>query len=99
MLSALAPRSWRERLRVAVSRGWSVLQVYERLGTSERLALAGPSDGEPSVVRQRRAVEALRTRLLRLVHEGKVQRRTGHYATEFKSKGQRDVVVDLFRLA
>lgn len=80
------------------------MQVFERLNPKDQEAFsANDADTgqvpEPDVISRRRGIETLRVRLLGLVGSGKVLRRTGHYAAELKSKGPRDMVVDLFRLA
>lgn len=104
VLRALSPRSASERFRLFFARGYSVLQVFERLDSEGRAAILSQfgasftTEAEPEVVLRRRAVETLRARLLGLVASGRVRRRTGRYAAELNSKGQRDVVVDLFRL-
>ena len=95
MLAAVRARSVRERARLVWTGGWSVVQVFERLDARGQ-AQFGSSD---DVVDRRRAVETVRARLLALVESGALLRKTAVYSAELKSKGPRDVVVDLFRSA
>jgi hypothetical protein len=95
LLRALSPRTVGERLRLWIGGGWTVVQVLERLDDETRRALGEGDD----VVASRLAVGRLRDYLLGLVNRGLVRRKTSRYGIELKSKGQRAVVVDLFRRA
>ena len=94
VLRALAPRSVREALRLRWTGGWSVMQVFERLNIEGQAAFGSTDE----VLGQRRVIEALRGRLLELARNGHLIRKTAKYSTDFRSKGPRDVLIDLFRL-
>ncbi len=97
VLNALRPRTLRERVRARLVGGWSAVQVRERLAEPVAAAWFIEHPGEP-VVQARRLVDAVRSTLLTLTNEGKVERRASSYGVELRSKGGRAVVVDVFRL-
>lgn len=97
VLNALRPRNLRERARARLVGGWSAVQVRERLSEPVAAAWLAENPGEP-VVQARRLVEAVRSALLALATEGRVERRASSYGMELRSKGGRAVVVDVFRL-
>ncbi len=97
LLAALRPGGVRERLRVGLGGGYTALQVYARLDPALQERLGG---GEPDAVRASRgAVEHIRRALEGLVATGRARRATRTMTVALGSKGPRDVVVDVFRLA
>lgn len=98
VLHALKPRNLRERLRARWLGGWTVMQVVERLDPGDRADHA-MVDGLDPVVADRRLAEAVRGQLLRLVAGGQVHRGSTTMGATLKSKGERKIIVDVFRLA
>lgn len=96
VLTALRPRSVGERVRVRLTGGWTALQVRERLPPEAVASWLAAQPGGPEVA-NRRLIEAVRDALVGLVAAGRAHRRTSRLAVELRSKGSRDVVVDLFR--
>lgn len=94
---ALLPQGWRERLRVATVGGWSAAQVRGRLSDEAAAAWLASATGPP-IVQERALIEAVRVDLLALVISGVATRRVTTYGVELRSKGQRQAVVDVFRL-
>jgi hypothetical protein len=97
-LAALRPGGWKERARARIVGGWTVVQVRERIAADAASAFLAGVDG-PEVVRERALVESLRRTLLDLAGEGKVVRTAARYSTVLNTKGERGMLVDLFRLA
>lgn len=96
LLDALRPRDARERLRQAVVRGYTALQVYERLPAEVQRALGeGPED--PTVA-ARQAVDRVFKALLALSKDGRVRRRRVTYGMFLNTKGTRGMIVDVYRL-
>lgn len=98
IVEALRPRGLPERARTRMVGGWTALQVRERLAPDAVEAWLAAQPGERDVA-ERRLVDAVRTALLGLVAEGRAVRRASRFSVDLRSKGARDVLVDLFRLA
>ncbi len=98
VLHALKPRSVRERLWARWLGGWTVVQVVERLDPGDRADHA-TVDGLDPVVANRRLAEAVRGQLLALAAAGRVHRDSTTMGATLKSKGERKIIVDIFRLA
>lgn len=96
VVEALSPRSPRERVRILLSRGFTAVQVYERLPEEVRDALAG--DLEEPNARVRRGIDRVHRALLGLVEVGRVKRRRERYAMFVNTKGERGMLVDVYRL-
>lgn len=97
VLDALRPRGARERLRGLVARGYTALQVYERLDPAVREALeAGVDD---PVLAGRRGVDRVHRALVGLVAAGRVRKRRETYGMQVNTKGGRGMVVDVYALA
>lgn len=95
VLTALAPRGPGERLRLWVSGGWTVVQVYERLADELRHTLAGGAD-EPNLA-ARRGIDLVHRALVALVEAGRVRRTRASYVMSLNTKGDRGMTVDLYR--
>jgi len=95
VLSALTPRGPREQLRLLVSGGWTVVQVYERLSADLQVDLAGGAD-EPNLA-ARRGIDQTHRALLALVEAGRVRRTRANYVMSLNTKGDRGMSVDLYR--
>ena len=95
LLAALRIQGPRERLRQVLARGFTTLQVYERLAGDVRDALSGGAEGPMA---DRRGVDAAHRALLRLVADGRVIRRRASYSVILNTKGERGMVVDLYSL-
>lgn len=93
---ALGLRGWRERLRMGVVRGFTTVQVYERLPEATRVEVAG---GEDSPAAARRGIDAVHRSLLGLVAAGRVTRHRERYSMLLNTKGERGMLVDLYRRA
>jgi len=98
VLRVLKPRNVRERLRARLLGGWTVVQVLERLEAGD-WALDGPGDAAEQALAYRRRAEAVRAELLALAAAGRVCRGTTTMGATLKSKGERKIIVDVFRLA
>lgn len=95
LLDALRPRDTRERAAQLVLRGWTAMQVYERLPASLQAELAaGP---ENPTVGARQAVDRVFRALLALTQAGQVRRRRVAYGMILNTKGGRGMLVDVFR--
>lgn len=95
LLAALTPVDGRERLRQLLVRGWTAVQVFERLPDAVRRELsAGP---ENETVAARQAVDRVHRALIALSKAGKVQRRRVTYGMFVNTKGTRGMIVDVFR--
>lgn len=94
-LAALHPRGLRQRIRLAMSGGYTPLQVWDRLAPEARAALV-PGGGD-SPVAERHAVERVQRVLLTLAAEGRVHHRRVGMTVTLNTKGPRDVLVDVFR--
>lgn len=92
--AALAPRGLAERVRLGLGRGFTALQVWERLPAPVRATLG---DEEPVAVRA--GVERVRRRLDALAATGDVLRARERMTVPINTKGPRDVLVDVYRLA
>lgn len=90
LLEALLPRSWRERF----GRGYTAKEVFERLKPELQAFLRGEEEG---VVAERRAIDTVYRRLMRMSEEGRIRRKTVGYWLLLNTKGYRNMVVDLFR--
>lgn len=96
LLAALRPSSLRERASLALSGGWSAIQVLDRLAPELRAALEA---GAPSPALGRRAaVDAVAARLRALEAAGRLRRGRATLATDVRVKGVRLIEVDVFRL-
>ncbi|MFN7146357.1 MAG: hypothetical protein ACK4YP_21470 [Myxococcota bacterium] len=95
VLAALRPAGLRERVRLRVGGGYTALQVWERLAPEVRATLGG--EGDPVAVR--RGVERVQRRLAALAAEGVVRRERARVTVTLNTKGPRDILVDVFRLA
>ncbi len=95
---ALQPRSALERVRTALVGGWTAAQVAERVD-SDAVDAFWSSLADDVPPGQRRLVDRVREVLLYLERQGAVVRRASSYGASLAGKGQRKVVVDLFRLA
>lgn len=98
VLSALKPRNVRERLRARWLGGWTVVQVMERLDAGD-WAFDGPVDPSGGELADRRLAEAVRAELLALAAAGRVCRGATTMGATLRSKGERKIIVDVFRLA
>ena len=94
---ALLPQGLRERLRVLTVGGWSAAQVRGRLSEAAAAEWLASASG-PAIVQERALIEAVRVELLALVGAGVAKRTATTYSVELRSKGQRQAVVDVFRL-
>ncbi len=94
----MKPRNIRERLRARWLGGWTVVQVLERLDAGDRAEHA-PADVVDRVVADRRMAEAVRAQLLALAAAGQVRRGSTTMGATLKSKGERKIIIDVFRLA
>ncbi|GDX78484.1 hypothetical protein LBMAG42_02950 [Deltaproteobacteria bacterium] len=94
---ALLPQGLRERIRVLTVGGWSAVQVRSRLSDEAASAWLASATG-PAIVKERALIEAVRIELLALVSSGAAKRTATTYGVELRSKGQRQAVVDVFRL-
>lgn len=95
VLRALRPAGVRERVRVVLGGGYTVLQVWSRLGPAARAALG--EGGEDDPVASRRGVERLQRALVRLAELGPVRRGRATMTVSLNTKGPRDVLIDVFR--
>lgn len=96
LLAALRPRDAGERLTQVIRRGWTALQVYERLPEAVQSELAvGP---ENPTVAARQAVDRVFRGLIALSQAGKVRRRRVAYGMILNTKGGRGMLVDVFRV-
>ena len=96
LLAALRPRSVRERARLLVAHGFTAVQVYERLSPEVQRALGeGVAD---STAAARRAVDRVHRALLDLAARGAIRRRRETYSMILNTKGERGMVVDVYRL-
>lgn len=84
LLDALRPRGVAERVRHVLAKGWTAAQVRARL---------------PSGLQDGCTAEAVHAALLDLVREGRVRTRRVRYSVVLNTKGQRDMIVDVFWLA
>ncbi len=94
VVAALSPMGLGERLRVRLSGGYTALQVWERLDPAARGGI-----GEEDPVAVRRGVERVQRRLVALAEAGRVIRGRSRMTVSLNTKGPRDVLVDVFRLA
>lgn len=96
VIDALRPRGARERLRGLVARGYSAIQVYERLGPDARaVAEAGAPlpQNAPRV-----GMDRVHRVLTELVAAGRVRKRRESYGIVLNTKGPRGMVVDVYWL-
>jgi hypothetical protein len=97
VLDALRPTGLRDRLHAAVTGGYTVLQIFERLHAAVRSEIeAGPA--EP-VLAARQGVDRVRLALVALVATGRVRRKKVSYGMQVNTKGGRGMVVDVYRRA
>lgn len=95
ILEALRARDPRERLRQLVARGYTAMQVYERLPAEIQQSLqSGPT--EP-VVAERQAIGRVQRALIALAAEGTIRRRRVEYGMFLNTKGTRGMIVDVYR--
>lgn len=97
VLAALQPRGLRERARVALSDGYTAAQVVARLPQGRQEAL-GAGVANPEVA-WRRAVDAVAETLRALSASGAVRRARAALKVDLRSKGARNIEVDVYRLA
>ncbi len=96
VVAALSPRTPRERIRILLSRGFTTVQIFERLPGEVRDALGGEVE-EPNA-RVRRGIDQVHRALIGLVEVGRVRRRRERYAMFVNTKGERGMLVDVYRL-
>ena len=94
VLATLAPTGLAGRIRLRLGGGYTALQVWERLPGPARAGL-----GEADETAIRRAVERVQRRLHALAADGKVARDRTRMTIRLNTKGPRDIVVDVYRLA
>lgn len=96
VIEALRPHGARERLRGLVARGYSAIQVYERLPAEARaLAEAGAPMPEQA---PRVGLDRVHRVLTELVRAGRVKKRRESYGIVLNTKGHRGMVVDVYSL-
>ncbi len=96
VVEALSPRTPRERIRILLSRGFTTIQIYERLPDEVRGSLG--DEIEEANARVRRGIDQVHRALLGLVEAGRVKRRRERYAMFVNTKGERGMLVDVYRL-
>lgn len=96
LLAALRPRSLRDRARLLLTHGYTAVQVYERLPAEVQRDLADGADDPTAAAR--RAVDRVHRALVALAARGGVRRRRETYSMILNTKGERGMVVDVWRL-
>ena len=95
LLDALRPRDARERLRQVLLRGYTAMQVYQRLPEEVQASLQeGPTE---RVVAERQAVDRVQRALIGLSVAGTIRRRQVEYGMFVNTKGTRGMLVDVYR--
>ena len=86
LLEALRPRGVSERVRARLGVGWTASQVASRVASDTYDGVADP-------------VAEVHAELVALVRDGHVLRKQVRWTAQINTKGPRDMVVDVFRLA
>lgn len=92
ILAALEPSGILERVRLRLGGGYTAVQVFERIDAVTALDSHDP-------VEVRAVVARVQRRLVALSDAGRVRRTRSRLTVPINTKGPRDVVVDVFRLA
>ncbi len=86
LMEALRPRGVGERVRARFGVGWTASQVLSRVARDTYAGVVDPA-------------AEVHAELLALVAEGRVRRASVRWTAHLNTKGPRDMLVDVFRLA
>ncbi|MFT5686540.1 MAG: hypothetical protein ACI8RZ_007496 [Myxococcota bacterium] len=95
LLDAVRPESFRDRLRLRLTGGYTAVQVFNRLTTEVQHSLMEGAVSKSAGSHQ--AISTLQQTMDEMVREGTLRRQTSKLQTS-DGRGPRSVMVDVYRI-
>ncbi len=95
LLDAIRPESFRDRLRLRLSGGYTAVQVFHRLSEALQRSLMEGAVSKSAGSHQ--AISTLQLTMDAMVREGILRRQTSELQTD-DGRGPRAVMVDVYRI-